>query len=45
MKRPDFNELVAAPNGGSSKGVELKPIKPNKNISNSIGSIGKLTMI
>jgi hypothetical protein len=28
MNRPDFNELVAALKGGSSKGVEFKPAKP-----------------
>jgi hypothetical protein len=28
MNRPDFNELVAALKGGSSKGVGLKPAKP-----------------
>jgi hypothetical protein len=28
MNRPDFNELVAALKGGSSKGVEFKPARP-----------------
>ncbi len=28
MNRPDFNELVVALKGGSSKGVEFKPTKP-----------------
>jgi hypothetical protein len=28
MNRPNFNELVAAFKGGSSKGVEFKPVKP-----------------
>jgi hypothetical protein len=28
MNRPNFNELVAALKGGSSKGVEFKPAKP-----------------
>jgi len=28
MKRPDFNELVTAFKGGSSKGVEFKPARP-----------------
>jgi hypothetical protein len=28
MNRLDFNELVAALKGGSSKGVEFKPVKP-----------------
>jgi hypothetical protein len=28
MNRPDFNELVVALKGGSSKGVEFKPAKP-----------------
>jgi len=28
MNRPDFNELVAALKGGSSKGVEFKLVKP-----------------
>jgi len=28
MNTPDFNELVAALKGGSSKGVEFKPTKP-----------------
>ncbi len=27
MNRPNFNELVAALKGGSSKGVEFKPAK------------------
>jgi hypothetical protein len=30
MNRLDFNELVAALKGGSSKGVEFKPAKPGK---------------
>jgi len=28
MNRPNFNELVAALKGGSSKGVEFKPVRP-----------------
>ncbi len=28
MNRPNFNELVVALKGGSSKGVEFKPAKP-----------------
>jgi hypothetical protein len=28
MNRPDFNELVAALKGGSSKGVSFKPARP-----------------
>jgi hypothetical protein len=28
MNRPDFNELVVALKGGSSKGVEFKPFRP-----------------
>jgi hypothetical protein len=28
MNRPDYNELVAALKGGSSKGVEFKPARP-----------------
>jgi len=27
INRPDFNELVAVLKGGSSKGVEFKPVK------------------